>query len=243
MVLLAVIPVRMDASRLPGKPLLELGGCTVVERVYRGTVSSAVFDRVVVATDSEEIAGVVRAFGGEVVLTSPLHATGSDRVAEAAAHYDADVVANVQGDQPFVTTEMLEALVQPYREARRPAMTTIGCPLHSVEQLDDRDTVKVLLDRSGRALYFTRSAAPSGGEIDPSSVLHHIGLYAFSAEFLREYSALTPTPLEQSERLEQLRVLEHGREIAVRRVSGTTIEINTPADYAAARVRLEKEVQ
>lgn len=231
---LGVIPVRMAATRLPGKPLLDLGGRSLVQRVHDAAVSSGVFGRVIVATDDEEIAQEVRRFDGEVQLTSSDHQTGTDRVAEVARNSEARVIANVQGDQPFVTTEMLRVLIAPMLVDRPPAMTTIGCPLQSVEQLTDPSVVKVVRSLTGSALYFTRSPVPFGGSIDPSVVLHHIGIYAFRADFLQTYSALPTTPLEQAESLEQLRVLENGEQVSVGQVDAPAIEINTPDDYHAA---------
>jgi 3-deoxy-manno-octulosonate cytidylyltransferase (CMP-KDO synthetase) len=231
---LGVIPVRMAATRLPGKPLLDLGGRTVVQRVHDAAVASGVFDEVLVATDDERIARAVEAFGGVVRMTSPDHETGTDRVAEAAAGTTCDVVANVQGDQPFVTSQMLRALVQPYEGGRRPAMTTVGCPLRSIEQVADQSVVKVVRTVDGAALYFTRSAVPHGGTIDPALVLHHMGLYAFERDFLSRYSSLPATPLERTEKLEQLRVLEHGERIHVTEVGHLALEINTPEDYEQA---------
>jgi 3-deoxy-manno-octulosonate cytidylyltransferase (CMP-KDO synthetase) len=235
--LLAVVPVRMTATRLPGKPLLRLDGRTIVQRVHDAVIASEVFDEVVVATDDDEIAAEVRGFGGAVQMTSASHATGTDRVAESAEGRAADVVANVQGDQPFVTTTMLQALVAPYLAGAHPDMTTLGCPLSQAGQLDDPSVVKVVRSQTGKALYFSRSPIPYGGRHDPALVLHHIGLYAFRAEFLAAYARLTPTPLEQTEKLEQLRVLEHGAEVLVGEVERPTLEINTEDDYDAA-VRL-----
>lgn len=231
---LGVIPVRMTAARLPGKPLLDLGGRTVVQRVYDAAAASGVFDDVVVATDDETIAAAVTAFGGQVRMTSSAHETGTDRVAEVAADTTCDVVANVQGDQPFVTSAMLQALVQPYVEGRRPAMTTVGCRLRDLDQWADPSVVKVVRAVDGAALYFTRSPVPHGGTVDPALVLHHMGLYAFRRDFLSVYANLPPTPLERMEKLEQLRVLEHGERIDVREVDHLTIEINTPDDYEMA---------
>jgi 3-deoxy-manno-octulosonate cytidylyltransferase (CMP-KDO synthetase) len=232
--ILAVVPVRMSATRLPGKPLLALGGRSVVQRVHDAAVASGVFDQVVVATDDERIAEAVAAFGGEVAMTSSEHETGSERVAEAARSFPADVVANVQGDQPFVTTDMLRVLVQPYVDGDRPAMTTVGCPLRDVAQSADPSVVKVVRGQDGSALYFSRSQLPYGGSADPALVLHHMGLYAFRADFLEEYAAMAPTPLERAEKLEQLRVLEHGHRIVVGQVPTLALEINTREDYETA---------
>jgi 3-deoxy-manno-octulosonate cytidylyltransferase (CMP-KDO synthetase) len=232
--ILAVVPVRMSATRLPGKPLLDLGGRSVVQRVHDAAVASGVFEEVLVATDDERIADAVRGFGGAVRMTSATHETGTDRVAEAALGTDCDVVANVQGDQPFVTTQMLQALVQPYRAGASPAMTTVGCPLRDLAQIDDPSVVKVVRALDGAALYFTRSPVPHGGTVDPALVLHHMGLYAFRRDFLTTYSGLAPTPLERLEKLEQLRVLEHGQRIQVSEVDHLALEINTPEDYKQA---------
>lgn len=233
--MLAVIPVRMTAMRLPGKPLLDLGGCTVVQRVHDAAVAAGVFEEVVVATDDKRIADAVRGFGGGVRMTSSNHETGSERVAEAAAGTDCDVVANVQGDQPFVTAQMLQALVQPYVDGRLPEMTTVGCPLRDSAHAADTSVVKVLRALDGAAIYFTRSPVPHGGSVDPALVLHHMGLYAFRTSFLQEYAGLAPTPLERAESLEQLRVLEHGHRIDVRQVPTLALEINTPEDYTQAQ--------
>lgn len=232
--LLAVVPVRMSATRLPGKPLLDLGGRTVVQRVHDAAVASGVFHEVLVATDDERIADAVRGFGGEVVMTSSAHETGTERVAEAARERGADVIANVQGDQPFVTSQMLQVLVQPYLDGRSPEMTTVGCPLRDVAHSADPSVVKVVRSVDGSALFFSRSQLPHGGSADPSLVLHHMGLYAFRADFLEVYSSLHATPLERAEKLEQLRVLEHGYRIGVGEVPTLALEINTLEDYVQA---------
>lgn len=235
---LAVIPVRMGASRLPGKPLADLGGRPIVQWVYERAVAAGLFDEVVVATPDEEIATLVRRIGGRVEMTSDRHSTGTDRVAEVADRFQGcDVVANIQGDQPFVDADMLGALLTPYAAGERPDMVTIGVPLGE-GSLEDEHTVKVLLDRRGHALYFSRSPVPHGwspqGETAP--VLHHLGLYAFRADFLHRYADLEPTPFEKAERLEQLRVLEHGHTIRVVTLErGRLLEINTADDLDAAR--------
>ncbi len=241
--MLAVIPVRMAAQRLPGKPLEVIGDRTVVEWVHRRTINAGVFDHVVVATPDREIARAVERFGGEVVMTEAHHATGTDRVAEVAArqpHYD--VVANVQGDQPFVDHVMLRALVSPYTAGVSPDMATIGAPLPP-GGYESADTVKVVSDRSGRALYFSRAPIPHGLDADdpPLCVHHHIGLYAFRSEFLQVFAGLEETPLERLERLEQLRALEHGAAIHISVVPhGRLVEINTPDDLIAARARAQE---
>ena len=233
---LGVIPVRMDATRLPGKPLLRLDGRTIVQWVHDAAVESAVFDDVVVATPDDEIADTVRGFGGAVVLTGRYHATGTDRVAEVArARPDVDVVANVQGDQPFVTTSMLEALVDSFSVTPDQHMATLGAPLDFECGLHDPNTVKVVVDRQSIALYFSRAPIPTlrapEGE---GPVFHHLGIYAFRRDYLLHFATLPPTPLERCENLEQLRALEHGARIRVCPVAAPTIEINTLEDLACA---------
>ena len=233
--ILAVVPARHAAVRFPGKPLADLGGRPVVQWVYEAAARCEAFDEIVVATDSEEIAAQVRAFGGTVELTRSDHATGTDRVAEIAERRpSADVVVNVQGDQPFATPEMLTALVAPYLEGERPDMTTLASPLTDAAAVDDPNTVKVVTDVRGDALYFSRAPIPfvrDGG----ATRLHHLGLYAFTRETVLRFPTFPPTPLEQLEGLEQLRALEHGVRIRVCRTERTVLEINTPEDLDRAR--------
>lgn len=242
---LAVIPARMASTRLPGKALLPLAGRPIVAWVHEAAAASGVFDRVVVATDDERIAAAVTDAGGEVVMTDPDLPTGSHRVAAAAAALGNDypVVANVQGDQPFVRSDDLHALLAPYREGLTPDMTTVAAPLDPA-LVDDPSAVKVVLDVHGRALYFSRSPIPAQARADAPApaMLHHLGLYAFRADFLPVFAALAPTPLEQAEQLEQLRAVEHGHTVLVRQVSGMTIEVNTAEDYERAQARIASGV-
>jgi 3-deoxy-manno-octulosonate cytidylyltransferase (CMP-KDO synthetase) len=236
--ILAVIPVRFASARFPGKPLAELEGRPLVQWVYEAAVACPSFDEVVVATDSESIAACVRAFGGRVDLTREDHRTGTDRVAEVAqCHPGADVVVNVQGDQPFATPELLT----PWLRGERPDMTTLACPLSDPVLMGDPNVVKVVCDQHGNALYFSRSPIPYGGDGE-TSALHHLGLYAFSRETMLAFPALDPTPLERRERLEQLRALEHGIQIRVCHTRDAPLEINTPADLDEAKQFLAARV-
>jgi 3-deoxy-manno-octulosonate cytidylyltransferase (CMP-KDO synthetase) len=230
----------MAATRFPGKPLVPLGGRPVVQWVYDAAVESGVFDEVVVATDSPQIFDFVERIGGRVEMTREDHETGSDRVAEVAVrHPEVEVFVNVQGDQPFVTSDMLQALVAPYLAGEQPVMTTLGAPLQK-SSIVDPNTVKVVCDRNGDALYFSRSPIPYFRTEGDAPVLHHLGLYAFLRRFLLDYADLSPTPLEQREGLEQLRVLEHGYRIRVCHTSKSVLEINTPEDLAAAEALLRQ---
>lgn len=233
MTALAVIPARLDSFRLPRKPLALIGDKPMVQWVYDAAVASNVFDDVVVATDNSEIADCVVGFGGRVEMTAATHRSGTDRVAEVAQRFPADFVANVQGDQPFATADALRALMAPFSRDE-PAMTTVACPLDDAGRRDT-NVVKVVCARSGDALIFTRAVVPHG-EITPDvPVFHHLGLYAFTRQFLAEYATLPPTPLERCESLEQLRALEHGYRIQVSVIAAPLLEVNTQADLEAAR--------
>jgi len=231
---LGVIPARMGAVRFPGKPLADLCGRPVIHWVLESARAASALDEVVVATPDREIIHAVEAAGGSAVLTSPEHQTGTDRVAEVAAgRHDVDVVVNVQGDQPLVLPGMLDALVMPFAADPQPLMTTLGGPLAAGGE-DDPHTVKVVCDLDGDALYFSRSSIPHRRPGQPVLARHHLGLYAFTRAFLLSYSTWAPTPLELSEGLEQLRVLEHGHRIRVALVDESVPEVNTPEDLAAA---------
>lgn len=236
MKILAVIPARYNSQRFPGKPLVTISDRPMVQWVYEAAKSCSAFSHVVVATDSEAVAECVRGFGGAVEITCSSHQTGTDRVAEVAERYpQIDVIANVQGDQPFVTTQMLTQLVTPYLQGELPDMTTLACPLDPVTGYCNPNVVKVLCDRHSRAIYFSRSSIPYFRHPGVVPVFHHLGLYAFSRHFLAKYTSLTPTPLEQCEGLEQLRVLEHGYNIIVCQTANAVLEINTPADLLQAK--------
>lgn len=232
---LAVIPSRYPSTRLEGKPLLMLGSRSVVQRVWDATVASGEFDEVIVATDDQRIVQTVEGFGGRAVLTSPELANGSERVAATADLIggDFDVVANIQGDQPFVSREAIVALLAPFREGAPADMTTVAMPL-APELADDPNTVKVVCDVHGRALYFSRSLIPANPRALEHDYLQHLGLYAFRREVLRRFPTLAPTPLERAENLEQLRALEHGLAIVARVAVSSSIEINTPEDFERA---------
>jgi 3-deoxy-manno-octulosonate cytidylyltransferase (CMP-KDO synthetase) len=241
--IVAVVPVRYAASRFPGKPLAELEGRPLVQWVYEAASRCPSIDDVIVATDDVRIADVVRGFGGQVELTSPKHVSGTDRVAEVAErHEDADVVVNVQGDQPFATPEMMSTLVSPYAAGERPPMATLACPLTDESSLGDPNIVKVVCDRKGYALYFSRSPIPHSRAGGPIGGLHHLGLYAFTREAMLHFASLEQAPLERSEQLEQLRALEHGIRIRVSETDRPVLEVNTPEDLERARLMLRDGV-
>lgn len=235
MKILAVIPARFASQRFPGKPLALIGDRPMVQWVYEATSECEVFSQVVVATDDTRIADAVKQFGGKVEMTGSHHQTGTDRVAEVACRYpDADVVVNVQGDQPFVTAEMLRRLVAPYVAGETPDMTTLACQIVDREIEADPNSVKVVCTRSMHALYFSRAPIPHYRQRHDAPVYHHLGLYAFRRDFLQTYTTFAPTPLEQCEQLEQLRVLENDGRIRVSLAEKHVLEINTPDDLVRA---------
>lgn len=238
--IIVVIPARLGSTRLPRKVLLAETGKTLVQHVYDNARGASSASRVVVATDSEEVAAACRAFGGEAVMTSPEHTNGTARVGEAADKLgarDHDIVVNVQGDEPELEPGVLDAAVEAMLRDERCVISTPAAPFGADEDIRDPATVKVVCAQDGAALYFSRSLIPfdRDGDAPPEArPLRHIGLYCYRRPFLNEYLSWAPTPLEQAEKLEQLRVLEHGRRIAVATCeTASRGGIDTRAQYEA----------
>jgi 3-deoxy-manno-octulosonate cytidylyltransferase (CMP-KDO synthetase) len=236
-----VIPARYQASRFPGKPLAAIAGVSMIERVWRGARSAKSLQRVIVATDDARIADACRGFGADVALTRSDHESGTDRIAEVAAQLDCDVVVNVQGDEPLIEGFAIDAVVAALAEDPDAPIATL---VHAAEPdaLADPNRVKVVLDRRGRALYFSRSAIPFQRNADNEASLgcwQHIGIYAYRRDFLLRFTALAPTPAERAEGLEQLRALEHGFAIRCAVIEGwTSAAVDVPADVALVEARL-----
>lgn len=234
--ILCVIPSRLGSTRLMRKPLADIQGKPMIQRVYENASQCPFFSRVIVATDHEEIADVVRQCGGIAEMTDPHLPNGSERVASVAAHYpDMDVVVNLQGDEPFVKPFMLRQLVAPYLAGDMPDMTTLAAPLALASDYANPGVVKVILDRHQNALYFSRAPIPYFRLEGEAPVYHHMGLYAYRRDFLLHYATLPQTPLELVESLEQLRVLENGYKIHVGLTTERSLEVNTPEELAAAQ--------
>lgn len=230
-----IIPARYQSTRFPGKPLATIDGKPMIQHVYERAARAPLVARVLVATDDARIEAAVRSFGGEAVSTAREHASGTDRVAEVARRIDGEIVVNVQGDVPFLAPEMIEASVGLLRERSDLPMATIKAAIRDREELENPNVVKVVTDRSGCAIYFSRSAIPYWRDATSWQAWRHIGLYAYRREFLLRFAALEPTPLERAEKLEQLRALEWGYRIAVAEVESPSIEVDTPADLERAR--------
>lgn len=236
---IVVIPARLASTRLPRKMLLAETGKPLIQHTYESALSARRPAEVIVATDHEEIAAAVRAFGGRVEMTDPALPSGTDRVAEVARRLPAvDVVVNVQGDEPEAAGEAIDAMLDLLSLRPDAPMATVAAPLHRREALNDPACVKVVCDNRGRALYFSRSLIPFPREWDDRFVasespvfLQHMGLYAYRRDFLLKLAQMPPSMLEQIERLEQLRVLEAGYPIHVALVRQASVGIDTPEDY------------
>ncbi len=233
----AIIPARFASSRFPGKPLARSTGKFLIEHVCERVSAADRIDRCIVATDDERIREAVASFGGDVMMTRADHPCGTNRIAEVAGRLDLPgraIVLNVQGDEPELDPRALDRLVGRLADAPECPCATLACPFPAEADPDDPNAVKVVCDQAGRALYFSRSRIPSGGDppgAGDSGPLLHIGVYAYQRDFLLAYAGWSPTPLERSERLEQLRVLEHGHTILVERVERSFPGVDTPEDY------------
>lgn len=235
MKVIGVIPARYASSRFPGKPLADIAGRTMIEHVYRRAQQASSIHEVWVATDDRRIFDAVTAFEGRAVMTSPDHPSGTDRIAEAVRGMDADVIVNVQGDEPLLEPAEIDGVVAPFRDAPDVVMTTAATPITDPRDVNDPNVVKVVLSSCGDALYFSRLAVPYYRSGAAGTYLKHLGLYAYRKDFLLTYANLAPTPLEQAERLEQLRALEHGYRIRVVVTQHDSIGVDSEADLERVR--------
>lgn len=244
---IAIIPARYASTRFPGKPLALLGGKTVIQRVYEQATS--VLDEAWVATDDERIQKAVELFGGRVVMTRADHKSGTDRIEEAAEKIgtDADVIINIQGDEPFVQPSQIKTLMQLFDNADT-QIGTLGKRFEDMAAVNNPNSPKIATDRQGFALYFSRSVIPyvRGAEqtewLSHFPYLKHLGIYAYRREVLHEITQLPQSPLELAESLEQLRWLENGYRIRVGLTDAETVGIDTPEDLQRAETFL-KEMQ
>ena len=238
---LIVIPARYESTRLPGKPLLEIAGKPLIRLVYERASESRLKDDVIVATDDERILNTVTAFGGNAVMTSSSCRSGTDRVFEAMQHTEADLIINLQGDEPFMRPDMTDLLFS-VMEKEDLDMATLCSPITDDREYHDPNTVKVVLDGRGFALYFSRSPIPylRNGSARPL-FYKHIGIYAFKRDFLERFVKMPRSRLEEIESLEQLRVLENGFRIRVLTTQYDGFGIDTPADLDRARLTLDRK--
>ncbi len=252
MAIVAIIPARFGSTRLPGKPLSDIHGRPMIQHVYERARQARSVDRVLVATEDRRIADAVRAFGGEAVMTSPRHASGTDRLAEAVgALPDSTIVVNVQGDEPMLDPAGIDAVVSAFEDAGV-AMATVSLPLLTVADMLSMSVVKVVTDAAGDALYFSRSPIPcvrdAGGLAGSAAAAvaqglarRHVGLYGYRREALLRFAGWPPAPLEVAEGLEQLRAMHHGLAIRVVAMEGEGgVAVDTPEDLEHVRALLAK---
>ena len=229
----AVIPARYASSRFPGKVLADRTGKPLIQHVYEQVRRAQRVSAVLVAADDPRIVKAVEAFGGQALLTRGDHPNGTSRIAEVAPRLEADLVVNVQADEPEIEPRLIDAAVARLEESPGCAASTLASPMGAGDDPADPNIVKVVLDAAGRALYFSRAQIPHDRDGQGAAVLRHVGLYVYRRDFLAVFARLAPGSLEQAEKLEQLRILEHGRDIAVAVVEAPHEGIDTPQQYQA----------
>jgi 3-deoxy-manno-octulosonate cytidylyltransferase (CMP-KDO synthetase) len=253
----AIIPARYDSERLPGKPLLPLAGIPLVIHVARQALQARLVGKVIVATDDQRIFDAAKEYGVEAVITSREAQSGTDRVAEAASSVEAEIIVNVQGDEPLIEPSTIDAAIEPLLENKELMMATTSEPINSTDDVFNPAVVKVVTDAGGYALYFSRSPIPYVRANDGLTLMDklltgpgllsnyrkHSGLYVFRREFLMEFSKMQPSRLEQLEALEQLRALENGRKIRVVEVNHRSIGVDTIEDYEKVKRIIEGTIK
>jgi len=238
--IVGIIPARWASTRLEGKPLALIAGKPMIQHVYERALQAPSLARVFVATDDERILEAVAAFGGKARMTAAEHVSGTDRVAEVAAGLKADIIVNIQGDEPLIDPQNIEAAIAPLAKDATIPMGTLCAVIENERDLRDDSVTKVVVDRKGFALYFSRYCIPYIREQGEQAVhLQHIGLYVYRRDFLLKFAGLPPTPLEKAEKLEQLRALEHGYRIIVTQVAKPSMSIDTPEQLEKVKKLLE----
>ena len=241
MKVLCIIPARYASTRLPGKPLRDIAGKPMIVRVYERAVQAQRVHEVVVATDDERIRAAVEEHGGHAVMTRADHATGTDRLAEVAAQRpDCDLIINVQGDEPLIDPAVIDALVAPFEHDDALMMATAKTEITDAAEIENPNNVKVVTDRTGNALYFSRARIPYARNTG-AKVYKHIGIYAYRRDFLLTYAKMQQTELECSESLEQLRALENGYRIRVVETDAVFIGVDTEEDLAAVNAEYRRQ--
>jgi 3-deoxy-manno-octulosonate cytidylyltransferase (CMP-KDO synthetase) len=238
-----VIPARYGSTRLPGKPLVLLAGQTMIQRVYERARLAKRADRVIVATDDERIVKAVEGFGGEARMTRSEHRTGTERVAEVAAHQEGDVFVNVQGDEPLLDPNAIDVAVSALLEEPAASIGTVATPIKTTGDIMDPNVVKVVLDFDENAIYFSRAPIPWVRDRASKIVVRHmkhLGLYVFQRDALLEYPTLPQGELERIEQLEQLRWMENGWKIRVAEVEHDAVSVDVPEDVARVEKLLQK---
>lgn len=237
MKIVAVIPARFKSTRFEGKPLALIFNKPMVRHVYEGVIKSDALSEVLIATEDRRVYDACRGFGAKVVMTKDTHQSGTDRVIEAAADISADIILNIQGDEPLVNTEIIDTLIKPFKEDNNIPYTSVKTQIYSYEEFIDPNNVKVVVDKNDFGIYFSRSPIPydrenAQGLKDFKGVFgfKHLGFYGYTKDFLIEFGKMPPSYLEKKEMLEQLRAIENGYRIKVETVNISTIPVDNPDD-------------
>lgn len=242
MKIIAVIPARYASTRFPAKLMQDLGGKTVINRTYQAALETKLFDEVFVVTDSNLIFDEITQHGGKAIMSKKEHESGSDRIAEAVEDLDVDIVINVQGDEPFIDKKPLEQLIEVFKEdiSKRVDLASLMFEIDETNEIENPNNVKVITDKEGFALYFSRSVIPYPREVGVGvRYMKHVGIYAFRKQALMDFYRLSMGILEASEKLEQLRYLENGKRIKMVETTHGSIGIDTPEDLEKARRLIE----
>ncbi|HRG18936.1 MAG TPA: 3-deoxy-manno-octulosonate cytidylyltransferase [Flavobacterium lutivivi] len=242
MKIIAVIPARYASTRFPAKLMQDLGGKTVIYRTYQAALETKLFDEVFVVTDSNLIFDEITQHGGKAIMSKKEHESGSDRIAEAVEELDVDIVINVQGDEPFIDKKPLEQLIKVFKEdvSKRVDLASLMFEIDEIHEIENPNNVKVITDKEGFALYFSRSVIPYPREVGVGvRYMKHVGIYAFRKQALMDFYRLPMGILEASEKLEQLRYLENGKRIKMVETTHGSIGIDTPEDLEKARVLIK----
>jgi len=238
MKIIAVIPARYASTRFPAKLMQDLGGKTVINRTYQAALETKLFDEVFVVTDSNLIFDEITQHGGKAIMSKKEHESGSDRIAEAVEDLDVDIVINVQGDEPFIDKKPLEQLIEVFKEdiSKRVDLASLMFEIDEIHEIENPNNVKVITDKEGFALYFSRSVIPYPREVGVGvRYMKHVGIYAFRKQALMDFYRLPMGILEASEKLEQLRYLENGKRIKMVETTHVSIGIDTPEDLERAK--------
>ncbi len=249
--IIGVIPARFASTRLMGKPLADIGGKPMIQHTFESSLNSKLVNRIIIATDDEKVAQVCRGFGANVVLTPKDIQTGSDRIAFVVRDMDeADIIVNIQGDEPFIHGEMIDQAVEPLLFDNSINVSTLAKKIQNVEELKSPSIPKVVFDYQNFAMYFSRSPIPYVRDaktyqerLDICDIFKHIGLYVYRKDSLLSFTELAPTDLEQTEKLEQLRMLEHGFKIKVVVTEYDNLAVDTPEDLERARMHYKRMIR
>lgn len=231
MKIIGIIPARYESTRLPGKPIIKISGKPMIQHVWENAGKSKLIDKLVVATDNKLIYETVESFGGEVVLTSKKHKSGTDRIGEAVKKYKCDIVVNIQGDEPFISYKNIDAAIKLLLNDNKLNVSTLGYHIKDKEEINNPNVVKIVIDKNNYALYFSRCAVPYDRDNSgKAKYIKHIGLYVYRTKYLFDFIKLKQSEHEIAEKLEQLRILDNGEKIKVVMTKIDSISVDTIED-------------